>query len=124
MKTTTLRRYLIMTKLSDLTTDQKQTIVDGLQVMLDKVITPTAKYLAGNPHKYSRDAIKVVEINSEKYQIHPVIAGSNTDDFFTINITITKGSMIDDPVSTFSGKFTSYADVQLKIDDYKKEILA
>ena len=113
-----------MTKLSDLTTDQKQTIVDGLQVMLDKVIVPTAKYLAGNPRNYNRDAIKVVEINGEKYQIHPIIARSNTDDFFTINITITKGSMIDDPVSTFSGKFTSYADVQLKIDDYKKEILA
>lgn len=113
-----------MTKLTNLTTDQKQVIVDGLQVMLDKVIVPTAKYLAGNPRNYSRDAIKVVEIGDDKYQIHPIISGSATDDFFVINITITKRTMIDDPVSTFTGKFTSYADAQTKLDDYKKEILA
>lgn len=113
-----------MTTLTGLTTEQKQMIVDGLQIMLNKVVYPTAKYIASTHRSSNRDAIKVVEIGEDIYQIHPIINGNSTDGFFTISVTITKGSMAGDPVSTFSEKFTSYDDVESKLEEYKKEILA
>lgn len=113
-----------MINLSNLTTDQKQVIVDGLTVMINKVILPASKYLASSKVVYSRDAIKIVETNDVKYQIRPVVSRTNDKDEFNVSITITAETMTNDPVSTFDHDYTSYDSVVSDLEKYKKEILA
>jgi hypothetical protein len=94
--------------LNDLTLEQRAIIGNSknLEMVINKVILPSARNSIGKPVAVNREIVRVFTLDGVKHQIRPIMKKRINEDEFVLTLNITRVSMRAVPEAYLTGDFT------------------